>query len=165
VIEDPASAVCFTILPTDLFSSRSLRDYESQNVPPKIRSFIVISLIIWRKFRCRASATHASFSSVNRANDIRLQIGYERGHGDAEQDQYFPPAGVPPGGSQRLPSRHVRQMVSTTRPNARSVARPYLESGQLTHVLTDRTAEQYPILVMYPKSRHLSRGAALRRLG
>jgi LysR family transcriptional regulator for bpeEF and oprC len=36
------------------------------------------------------------------------------------------------------------------------VARPYLESGQLTQVLTDWTAEQYPILVMYPKSRQLS---------
>ena len=36
------------------------------------------------------------------------------------------------------------------------VARPYLESGQLAQVLTDWTAEQYPILVMYPKSRHLS---------
>lgn len=36
------------------------------------------------------------------------------------------------------------------------VARPYLESRQLTQVLTDWTAKQYPILVMYPKSRHLS---------
>jgi LysR family transcriptional regulator for bpeEF and oprC len=36
------------------------------------------------------------------------------------------------------------------------VARPYLESGQLTRMLNDWTAEQYPILLMYPKSRHLS---------
>jgi LysR family transcriptional regulator, regulator for bpeEF and oprC len=36
------------------------------------------------------------------------------------------------------------------------VARPYLESGQLMQVLTDWTAEQYPILVMYAKSWHLS---------
>jgi LysR family transcriptional regulator, regulator for bpeEF and oprC len=35
------------------------------------------------------------------------------------------------------------------------VARPYLESGQLTQVLTDWTAE-VPISVMYPQSRHLS---------
>jgi LysR family transcriptional regulator, regulator for bpeEF and oprC len=39
---------------------------------------------------------------------------------------------------------------------ANYVARPYLESGQLTQVLTDWTAEQFPISVMYPKSRHLS---------
>ena len=36
------------------------------------------------------------------------------------------------------------------------VARPYLESGQLTQVLSDWTAEQLPISVMYPQSRHLS---------
>ena len=36
------------------------------------------------------------------------------------------------------------------------VARPYLESGQLMQVLTDWTAEQFPISVMYPRSRHLS---------
>lgn len=36
------------------------------------------------------------------------------------------------------------------------VARSYLESGQLTQVLTDWTAEQLPISVMYPQSRHLS---------
>jgi LysR family transcriptional regulator, regulator for bpeEF and oprC len=36
------------------------------------------------------------------------------------------------------------------------VARPYLESGQLMQVLTDWTAEQEPIAVMYPQSRHLS---------
>jgi LysR family transcriptional regulator for bpeEF and oprC len=39
---------------------------------------------------------------------------------------------------------------------ANYVARPYLESGQLTQVLTDWTAEQFPISVMYPQSRHLS---------
>jgi LysR family transcriptional regulator for bpeEF and oprC len=39
---------------------------------------------------------------------------------------------------------------------ANYVARPYLESGQLTQVLTDWTAEQLPISVMYPQSRHLS---------
>src|SRR5882757_3910977 len=36
------------------------------------------------------------------------------------------------------------------------LARPYLESGQLVQVLSDWTAEQYPISVMYPQSRHLS---------
>jgi len=36
------------------------------------------------------------------------------------------------------------------------VARPYLESEQLTQVLADWTAEQLPISVMYPQSRHLS---------
>ena len=36
------------------------------------------------------------------------------------------------------------------------VARPYLESGRLTQVLTDWTAEQLPISVMYPQNRHLS---------
>ena len=37
------------------------------------------------------------------------------------------------------------------------VALPYLESGQLTQVLADWTAEQrFPISVMYPHSRHLS---------
>ena len=36
------------------------------------------------------------------------------------------------------------------------VARPYLESGQLVQVLTDWTAEQEPISVIYPQSRHLS---------
>jgi LysR family transcriptional regulator for bpeEF and oprC len=36
------------------------------------------------------------------------------------------------------------------------MARPYLESGQLTQVLTDWTAEQFPISVIYPQSRHLS---------
>jgi LysR family transcriptional regulator for bpeEF and oprC len=39
---------------------------------------------------------------------------------------------------------------------ANYVARPYLESGRLTQVLTDWTAEQLPISVMYPQSRHLS---------
>jgi LysR family transcriptional regulator for bpeEF and oprC len=39
---------------------------------------------------------------------------------------------------------------------ANYIARPYLESGQLTQVLTDWTAEQYPISVIYPQSRHLS---------
>ena len=39
---------------------------------------------------------------------------------------------------------------------ANYVARPYLASGQLTQVLTDWTAEQSPISVMYPQSRHLS---------
>jgi LysR family transcriptional regulator, regulator for bpeEF and oprC len=39
---------------------------------------------------------------------------------------------------------------------ANYVARPYLASGQLTQVLTDWTAEQLPISVMYPQSRHLS---------
>jgi LysR family transcriptional regulator for bpeEF and oprC len=39
---------------------------------------------------------------------------------------------------------------------ANYVARPYLESGQLTQVLTDWTAERFPISVMYPQSRHLS---------
>jgi len=39
---------------------------------------------------------------------------------------------------------------------ANYMARPYLESGQLTQVLTDWTAEKFPISVMYPKSRHLS---------
>jgi LysR family transcriptional regulator for bpeEF and oprC len=39
---------------------------------------------------------------------------------------------------------------------ANYVARPYLDSGQLTQVLTDWTAEQFPISVMYPQSRHLS---------
>jgi LysR family transcriptional regulator for bpeEF and oprC len=39
---------------------------------------------------------------------------------------------------------------------ANYMARPYLESGQLTQVLTDWTAEQFPISVMYPQSRHLS---------
>ena len=46
------------------------------------------------------------------------------------------------------------------------VAVPYLESGQLTQVLTDWTADQEPIAVMYPQSRHLSgEGAHLRRVG
>jgi len=36
------------------------------------------------------------------------------------------------------------------------VARPYLESGRLTQVLTDWAAEQEPISVMYPQNRHLS---------
>ncbi len=39
---------------------------------------------------------------------------------------------------------------------ANYVAQPYLESGQLTQVLADWTAEQSPISVMYPQSRHLS---------
>jgi LysR family transcriptional regulator for bpeEF and oprC len=39
---------------------------------------------------------------------------------------------------------------------ANYVARPYLESGQLTQVLTDWTAQQLPISVIYPQSRHLS---------
>ena len=39
---------------------------------------------------------------------------------------------------------------------ANYVARPYLESGQLTQVLTDWTADQLPISVLYPQSRHLS---------
>jgi LysR family transcriptional regulator for bpeEF and oprC len=36
------------------------------------------------------------------------------------------------------------------------MARPYLVSGELMQVLTDWTAEQVPISVMYPQSRHLS---------
>jgi LysR family transcriptional regulator for bpeEF and oprC len=36
------------------------------------------------------------------------------------------------------------------------MAQPHLESGELTQVLTDWTAEQFPISVMYPQSRHLS---------
>ncbi len=39
---------------------------------------------------------------------------------------------------------------------ANYVASPYLESGQLTQVLTDWTTEQLPISVIYPQSRHLS---------
>ena len=39
---------------------------------------------------------------------------------------------------------------------ANYVARPYLESGELRQVLTDWTSEEFPISVMYPKSRHLS---------
>ncbi|MGH8545248.1 MAG: LysR substrate-binding domain-containing protein [Gammaproteobacteria bacterium] len=39
---------------------------------------------------------------------------------------------------------------------ANYLARPYLESGQLTQVLTDWTAEHLPISVIYPQSRHLS---------
>jgi len=39
---------------------------------------------------------------------------------------------------------------------ANYVARPYLESGQLTQVLADWTAQQLPISVMYPQSRQLS---------
>ena len=39
---------------------------------------------------------------------------------------------------------------------ANYVARSYLASGQLTQVLEDWTAEQSPISVMYPQSRHLS---------
>ena len=39
---------------------------------------------------------------------------------------------------------------------ANYVARPYLASGELTQVLADWTAEQSPISVMYPQSRHLS---------
>jgi LysR family transcriptional regulator for bpeEF and oprC len=39
---------------------------------------------------------------------------------------------------------------------ANYMARPYLESGQLVQVLADWTAEQFPISVMYPKTRHLS---------
>ncbi len=39
---------------------------------------------------------------------------------------------------------------------ANYMARPYLESGQLIEVLTDWTAEQVPISVLYPQSRHLS---------
>ncbi|HLA73952.1 MAG TPA: LysR family transcriptional regulator [Steroidobacteraceae bacterium] len=39
---------------------------------------------------------------------------------------------------------------------ANYVVRPYLASGQLTQVLEDWTAEQSPISVMYPQSRHLS---------
>jgi LysR family transcriptional regulator for bpeEF and oprC len=39
---------------------------------------------------------------------------------------------------------------------ANYMARPYLESGELIQVLTDWTAEQVPISVMYPQSRHLS---------
>jgi LysR family transcriptional regulator for bpeEF and oprC len=39
---------------------------------------------------------------------------------------------------------------------ANDMARPHLESGQLTQVLADWTAEQFPIAVMYPQSRHLS---------
>jgi LysR family transcriptional regulator for bpeEF and oprC len=39
---------------------------------------------------------------------------------------------------------------------ANYVAQPYLESRQLTQVLTDWTSEQLPISVMYPQTRHLS---------
>jgi LysR family transcriptional regulator for bpeEF and oprC len=39
---------------------------------------------------------------------------------------------------------------------ANYMARPYLESGQLTQVLADWTAEQFPISVIYPQGRHLS---------
>jgi LysR family transcriptional regulator for bpeEF and oprC len=39
---------------------------------------------------------------------------------------------------------------------ANYVAQPYLESGRLTQVLTDWTAEQLPISVLYPQSHHLS---------
>lgn len=39
---------------------------------------------------------------------------------------------------------------------ANYVAQPYLESGQLTEVLAQWTAERVPILVVYPQSRHLS---------
>lgn len=39
---------------------------------------------------------------------------------------------------------------------ANYLAQPYLESGQLTQVLADWTAEQFHISVMYPQSRHLS---------
>ena len=39
---------------------------------------------------------------------------------------------------------------------ANYLARPYLESGQLTQVLADWTAQPYPVSVMYPQSRHLS---------
>jgi LysR family transcriptional regulator, regulator for bpeEF and oprC len=39
---------------------------------------------------------------------------------------------------------------------ANYVAQPYLESGQLTQVLADWTAEPVPISVMYPQARHLS---------
>ncbi|MGH8168264.1 MAG: LysR substrate-binding domain-containing protein, partial [Woeseiaceae bacterium] len=39
---------------------------------------------------------------------------------------------------------------------ANYVARPYLESGELTQILTDWTTERLPISVMYPQSRHLS---------
>jgi LysR family transcriptional regulator for bpeEF and oprC len=36
------------------------------------------------------------------------------------------------------------------------IVQPYLKSGQLVPVLTDWTAAQWPITVMYPQSRHLS---------
>jgi LysR family transcriptional regulator for bpeEF and oprC len=39
---------------------------------------------------------------------------------------------------------------------ANYLVRPYLESGQLMQVLTDWTAEQFPISVIYPQNRHLS---------
>ena|SRR5688572_8570735 len=39
---------------------------------------------------------------------------------------------------------------------ANYLAQPYLESGQLTQVLADWTAEPVPISVMYPQARHLS---------
>lgn len=39
---------------------------------------------------------------------------------------------------------------------ANYVVRPYLESGRLVPVLTDWTAEQIPLSVMYPQNRHLS---------
>jgi LysR family transcriptional regulator, regulator for bpeEF and oprC len=39
---------------------------------------------------------------------------------------------------------------------ANYIAQPYLESEQLMQVLADWTAEQFPILVMYSKGRHLS---------
>jgi len=38
-------------------------------------------------------------------------------------------------------------------------------SGQLVQVLTDWTAEQFPISVMYRKAAPLGEGAHLRRLG
>lgn len=39
---------------------------------------------------------------------------------------------------------------------ANYVAQPYLDSGQLTEVLAEWTAERLPIQVVYPQSRHLS---------
>jgi len=39
---------------------------------------------------------------------------------------------------------------------ANYIVQPYLDSGQLMQVLTDWTAEQFPIQVIYPQSRHLS---------
>jgi LysR family transcriptional regulator for bpeEF and oprC len=39
---------------------------------------------------------------------------------------------------------------------ANYIVQLYLDSGRLVQVLTDWTAEQFPILVIYPQSRHLS---------
>ena len=39
---------------------------------------------------------------------------------------------------------------------ANYVVRPYLESGELSQVLPDWTAEHFPVSVMYPKSGHVA---------